>query len=86
MSLKLNSCNFFLWCDISKSNLYYTHDITPKRVTRGGIHLRYLAQGNAAPKKLRSDGEPLTTLCPILPARESKPRPSAPMSLTTMTT
>ena len=29
----------------SKSNLYYTRRITPKRVTSGGAHLRGLAPG-----------------------------------------
>ena len=40
-----------------KSNLHYTRDITPKRVTSGGVHLRALALGNTAPKKHRSDGD-----------------------------
>ena len=47
----------------SKSNLHYTRGITPKRVTSGGAHLRGLAPGLTAPKKRRSGGEPLATLC-----------------------
>ena len=47
----------------SKSNRYYTRGITPKHVTSGGAHPRSLAPGNTAPKKRRSDGEPLATLC-----------------------
>ena len=31
--------------DELESNLHYSRDITPKRVTRGGIHLRVLAPG-----------------------------------------
>ena len=30
---------------VSKSNLHYTRDITPKRVTSGGAHFRGLAPG-----------------------------------------
>ena len=39
-----------------RSNLHYTRDITPKRVTSGGAHLRGLAPGgqhNFAEKPLR---------------------------------
>ena len=32
---------------------------TPKRATSGGAHLLGLAPGNTAPKKRRSNGEPL---------------------------
>ena len=50
-----------------KSNLHYTRFISPKRVTSGGAHLRGLApvRYNTAPKKRRSGGEPLATLCPV---------------------
>ena len=47
----------------TKSNLHYTRGITPKRVTSSGAHLCDLAPGYTAPKKRRSGGEPLATLC-----------------------
>ena len=48
-----------------KSNLPDTLVFMPKRVASGGTHLRNLRLGNTAPKKGRSDGELLATLCPI---------------------
>ena len=48
--------------------LRYTRGITPS-VTSGGVHLRDQREGNKAPKKRRSGGEPLATLCTIRPVR-----------------
>ena len=46
-----------------KSNLYYTHGITLKRVTSGEVHLRCFAPGNTFTKTRRSGGKPWATLC-----------------------
>ena len=58
-----------------------TRVITPKRVTvtNGGAHLRGL--GIVAPKKRRSGGEPLATICLILPARNWNLKPAAPRAI-----
>ena len=45
-----------------KSNLHFTRDITPKRVTSGRVHLLGLAPGQSSSKKRRSGGEPMVTL------------------------
>ena len=37
--------------------------------------------GNTAPKKRRSGGEPLATLCPNLPTWDLNPRPPAPIAM-----
>ena len=63
------------------SNLRYTCCITPKRVTSGWAHLRGLRLGNPAPKKDRSAGETLATLCSISPTRDSNRRPPAPIAM-----
>ena len=39
------SARYFNGLKSNKSNLHYTHDITPKQVTSGGAHLRALAPG-----------------------------------------
>ena len=72
----------------SKPNLDYTRGITSKRVTSGGAHLRDLAPGpgNTASKHHRTGGQPLATLCLIWPARESNPRPLAPIAMSLTTT
>ena len=58
--------------ELKKSNLYCTCGITPKCIARGRAHLRGLAPGpHSSWKKRLSGGEPLATLCPILPTRES---------------
>ena len=47
-----------------KSNLHYTCDITPKRVTltSGEAHLRCLILGNIAPKRCRAVGDTVSDL------------------------
>ena len=59
---------------------YYTRCITPKRVTSwqdpSSRHCARVTQ--LLLKKCRSDGEPLATLCPILPVRNLNLRLPAP--------
>ena len=72
---------------LKKYNLYYSLDITSTRITSGGIHLRGIARGQHSSEKNNSGDEPLTTLRPIWPARESNPRlTAAPMVVSFTTT
>ena len=68
---------------IHKSNqiFRYTRCITPKRVTSfsGPIYASLrLRATQIFSKKCRSGGEPLTTLCLIIPVRDLNLRPPAP--------
>ena len=69
----------------NKENVHYTEysRITPKRIASGGINLRSLAPGQHS-----SDEQPLATVCPICPARQSNlvSQTSITISLTTVRT
>ena len=62
------------------SLFHYTRCNTPKRVTSWrGPSPRHCARATQLlSKKCRSGGEPLATLCPILPARDLNLRPHDP--------
>ena len=66
-------CTYLQNIGLKIKYLHYTRGITPKRVTKGGIHLRGLAPEQHATKKHRSGGALLAALCSIQPARESNP-------------
>ena len=63
-----------------KLTLHYTRHNTPKRVTSCGAHLLGLAPGQHSSEETlqrwRVVGDPV----PILPARKSNPRPTAPIA------
>ena len=57
---------------LKKSNLHYTHGITPKNATSSGAHIRCLAPGLYSFEG-RNDGEPLVRLCQFDRPRNQTP-------------
>ena len=64
----------------TKSNLHYTRRNTPKRVTSCGAHLRGLAPGQYSSEETSQRWRVVGDTVPIWPARESNPRPPAPIA------
>ena len=64
----------------SKSNLHYTRRITPKRVTSCRAHLRGLAPGLHSSEETSQRWRVVGDTVSIWPARESNPRPPAPIA------
>ena len=81
--LSAKDCGDYKLVLLKKSNLYYTRvNITPKRVTSDGAHLRGLAHEQhlrQAPKKRGDGGEPLATQFNRPGIRILNPRPTAPI-------
>ena len=63
----------------SKSNLHYTRDITLKRVTSCGAHLRGFASGQHSSEGTSQRWQAVGDTMPIRSARKSNPRPAAPI-------
>ena len=64
-----------------KKNLYYTRDITPKRVTSGGAHLRGIAPGQHSSEKTLQQWQIVNDSVIDLTKLEIEPRPPAPIGI-----
>ena len=85
-------------CSLARKNSgKYPQQTTSLSKIKSTLYSRYYAkpcnEWRAPPLRLsawatqerRSGGEPLATLCPIWPARELNPRPSAPVAMSSTT-
>ena len=62
MKMIMLKCKIKSFGHESKSNLHYTRDITPKRVTSGGVHLLDLAPGQHSSEVVRAIGDNVSNL------------------------
>ena len=68
-----------------KSNLHYTRDIAPKRITSGGVRLRDLEPGQCIFEETLLRWRAVGDAVPDLPAGELNPRPPAPLAISLCT-
>ena len=68
---------------LSRNN-HLVERITTRRVTRGGAHFRGFAPGQHR-FEVRRNIAAVATLCPLLPALATNPRPPAPIAMSLAT-